>query len=135
MLLVMASCKTVEKTTVQNTTADVLLTYSKSRCLGKCPVYNVKILKDGMLVYTGVDWVRQKGNVIVKLSDDELAELKHIINTATKAPPAFKRIRDRPVTALIMNEKKYKFHGTPADDQLKTLNSRIEHWVDEVNTK
>ena len=135
MLLVMASCKTVEKTTVQNTTADVLLTYSKSRCLGKCPVYNVKILKDGMLVYTGVDWVRQKGNVIVKLSDDELAELKHIINTATKAPPAFKRIRDRPVTALMMNEKKYKFHGTPVDDQLKTLNSRIEHWVDEVNTK
>ena len=135
MLVIMASCKTVEKTTVQNTTADVLLTYSKSRCLGKCPVYNVKILKDGMLVYTGVDWVKQKGNVIVKLSAEELAELRQMMATTIKVPPAFKRIRDRPVTALMMNEKKYEFHGTPADDQLKTLNSRIEHWVDQLNTK
>lgn len=135
MILMVTSCKTVENKIIQNTTADVLLTYSKSRCLGKCPVYDVKILKDGMLIYTGVDWVKQRGNVIIKLSSEELAELNGILDKTTKAPQLFKRVRDRSVTVLRINEKKYEFHGSQADGHLKAINSRIENWVDQVNSK
>lgn len=135
MLLMITSCKTTEKKMTQHTTADVLLTYSKSGCLGKCPVYDVKILKDGMLVYTGVDWVRQRGNVIIKLSSEELAELKGILDNTTEEPRLFKRVRDRPVTVLRIREKKYEFHDSQAEGQLKAINSKIEHWVDQVNAE
>lgn len=135
IVLMIASCKTVENKVAQSTTADVLLTYSKSRCLGKCPVYDVKILKNGMLVYAGIDWVKQRGNVIIKLSAEALAELKSILNEITQEPTLFKRIRDRSVTVLRINEKIYEFHGSQADGQIKEVNSRIENWVDQVNAK
>lgn len=135
LILSVISCKTVDKKVSKTTTAEVLLTYSKSACLGQCPVYDVKILEDGMLVYQGVDKVRQKGTVMTMLSVSELDELVALLDKTVEEPAVFKRVRDRPVTVLRYNEKKYKFHSAALDGQLKLINSKIENLVAQVNMR
>ena len=135
LILSVISCKTVDHKVSKATTADILLTYSKSACLGQCPVYDLKILEDGMLVYEGKDKVKQKGTVMTMLSAAELAELVTLLDKTEVEPAVFKRVRDRPITVLEYNEKKYKFHSSQLDGQLKRINSTIENLVAQVNVK
>ena len=135
LILSVISCKTVDHKVSKAATADVLLTYSKSACLGQCPVYDLKILEDGMLVYEGKDKVKQKGTVMTMLSAAELAELVTLLDKTEVEPAVFKRVRDRPITVLEYNEKKYKFHSSQLDGQLKRINSTIENLVAQVNVK
>lgn len=135
LILSVISCKTVADTTSKTANAEVLLTYSKGACLGKCPVYDLKILKDGMLVYEGINKVEQKGIVMIQLTSEQLTELKSILTSTIEEPEMFKRVRDRPVTVLHYDTKRYEFHSTKLDGKLKLINAKIENLVAQVNTK
>ncbi|CAM1349805.1 DUF6438 domain-containing protein [Tenacibaculum crassostreae] len=71
-----------------------LLSIRKTPCFGECPVYSVKIDKEGNGVYNGVDYVLVKGIQEFTLSDKQLKELNNRL--ATKGFDSFKKVYDNP---------------------------------------
>ena len=135
LVLALAACKSSKEATISVDKKDTVLFYSKGPCLGKCPVYNLRVFSDGMVVYESRDAQRKKVSVISRLSQEEIAELTDILENSLGEPTLFKRIRDRPVTILKCNDKEYEFHASKIDGLLKTVNTKIEDLVAQVQVE
>ncbi len=51
----------------------------KSPCFGQCPVYTMKIYNNGLVKYSGKNFVTRKGNYVMELNRDQMLSF---INTA-----------------------------------------------------
>ncbi len=126
MILTLLSCKTTQK--AQQSASETLLSYSKGACLGNCPVYDVAIDQNGILSYNGLRNVPVLGKQTKKLSPQELTSLLALLKEMD-SPKPFKKIRDKPVTVLKYNQKKYSYHATNTSGNLKKINTVIENLV------
>jgi hypothetical protein len=135
LILIVASCKPVKQVTTTVTQKEAFLEYSKGQCLGRCPVYNIRVFDDGMVVYEGRDRQRKKISIISQLSREEVQELTLVLGNTLGEPNLFKRIRDRPITALTYKNKEYKYHASKIDGKLKEVNARLEDLVAQVIVK
>ena len=59
-MILVASCKTSSKTKIIDTQR-ALISLSKGRCLGNCPVYDLWVFKNGNVIYNGIDNVNKTG--------------------------------------------------------------------------
>jgi len=134
MLLTILSCKTSKNRILENNQQEVLLFYSKSPCLGKCPVYDLTVLEDGTLLYMGIAKVEQKGELKKKLSSEQISNLKAILKENLGEPEQFKKIRDIPITTLLFNNKKYEYHSSRTSSSIKKVEEKIQVFVSDVLT-
>jgi hypothetical protein len=76
------SCKTQDKATSSNQSvdADVLFSLKSTSCMGECPVYELKIMRDSTIHFIGVKFTTIEGAASKKLSSDEYTRIIAMIN-------------------------------------------------------
>lgn len=135
LVILNCSCQSTKKTSSMTpNTEDIFLSYSKTRCLGKCAVYNIRIYQDGSMIYEGLEHVKIKGKLKRLLERQELEELKAGLNRVVLKDSSFRKIRDKPVTTLKYNGKKYQYHSTHIKGDLKNIDLAIEKLVQNMTS-
>ena len=94
LVLALTSCASSKEATAQAVKKEAVLYYSKGPCMGKCPVYDLLVYADGMLIYNSKDNRRKKISVISRLSKEELEELTGFLKNNLGEPTLFKKIRE-----------------------------------------
>ncbi len=111
---------------------EMIISYSKGACLGNCPVYDLRIFEDGSAEYKGIKNVKKRGAVNTKLSKEEFMAFSKLLKNL-EPPKKLQKIRDRPVTSLHCNGRKYSYYANRIDGQLKDLNTKLEALVAKIN--
>lgn len=75
LILVLSSCSSHK-----NTKENALLYFGKTRCLGKCPVFDMYVFDNGHVWYEGFENVSVLGKKKLKLKEDEISYLKKELN-------------------------------------------------------
>ena len=75
LILLLSSCSTFKKVSKLKD-KDIVISLSKSPCATKCSVYNVKLYKNGYVVYEGIANVEKYGLYAKKLSSSEMDKIK-----------------------------------------------------------
>lgn len=132
LIMVSFSCQSTKNTSANPSKDEALVYYSKGSCLGKCPVYDVWIYKDGSVSYSGIHHVSAKGNIETKLEERELRELKTMLNKGPYKDLAFKKVRDWPITTLRFNGKEYKYYSSKLDGALKEIDTKLKNTIDSI---
>ena len=60
---------------LQSIPPDLLITLERTGCEGTCPMYSLKVLADGRVIYRGKQFVRNKGRAEAKLTREQLTAL------------------------------------------------------------
>ena len=114
---------------------DVLIGLKRTACYGYCPVYTIKIDKNGKGLFEGVENVEKIGRFRFLLSQDELME----IEIAFQEVDFFQlkkiydaQVSDLPTTYISYNKdgnrkKIMDYYGAP--EKLRTLENNIETLV------
>lgn len=68
---------------------EVLLRYSQSGFLGRCPAFSVEVFRDGRVVYDGFHHVRVKGRRERRISPKRLRRLRDVLASLPTADYAF----------------------------------------------
>jgi len=114
---------------------DVLIELKRTACYGSCPVYTIKIDKNGKGLFEGVENVEKIGRFRFLLSQDELME----IEIAFQEVDFFQlkkiydaQVSDLPTTYISYNKdgnrkKIMDYYGAP--EKLRTLENNIETLV------
>jgi hypothetical protein len=55
--------------------SDTIITLERGACFGSCPIYKLTINGDGLVVFEGKDFVKQKGRAEARISRDQVKEL------------------------------------------------------------
>ena len=117
------------------TDEDVLIELKRTACYGSCPVYTIKIDKNGKGLFEGVENVEKIGRFRFSLSQDELME----IEIAFQEVDFFQlkkiydaQVSDLPTTYISYNKdgnrkKIMDYYGAP--EKLRTLENNIETLV------
>ncbi|SHJ30365.1 DUF6438 domain-containing protein [Aquimarina spongiae] len=131
MLLVLLnfSCQSSKSVTED---PEVLVYYSKGRCLGKCPVYDLWVYQDGSFLYSGIDYVSVKGKIKSKLKKKEFNALKSMIDQGSFEKVVLNKGKDRPVTTLRVNGEEYKYYPSALSGDIKELNARMKQIVNQI---
>ncbi len=79
------------------------LKYAKSACKGRCPVFDLTIKEDQMIVFNGRQYTTIVGIVQIKLSDEKYQKLQNLISESSfleTDPVGYNRPFDIPITTL-----------------------------------
>ncbi len=96
--ILFSSCKSSKKDA-----ANFELVYAKSACKGRCPVFDVTIKEDQMVIFNGRMYTTIVGIVQMKLSDEKYAELQKLIaesNFLETQVIEYDKMFDYPTTTL-----------------------------------
>jgi len=85
LLVTISACRSLSSTPSpepQDIPPDTIITLERTICFGTCPAYKLTISADGAVVFTGEDYVREKGTVHSNISKEQL---KQLISEFTKS--------------------------------------------------
>ncbi len=133
LVMIFLSCKSVKSEPEIPQQNDLLVYYSKGRCLGKCPVFDLWIYNNGSFKYIGVDNVSYKGEIKDVIPPNDLVELKYLIKDNDIKSYPFKKGYDLPVTTLRYNQVELKYYSSSVKKSLLKLNTKMEELVDQIN--
>ena len=130
IFLINISCNTVSENAKEKL-KQLAVSLEKTACFGTCPVFKIKIYKNGDAIFEGKKFVKKTGLIKFKVKQNEiqkiLAKAKNIkftkmLNEYTE------KITDLPTTYIQIKEKKIKdYYGAPK--KLKDLEKLIEEIV------
>jgi hypothetical protein len=117
------------------TDVDLLIELKRTPCYGSCPVYTLKIDKNGKGLFDGVENVEKIGRFIFSLSQDELVELENAflqVDFYQLRNIYDAQVSDLPTTYITYNKdgnrkKIMDYYGAP--EELRTLENRIQTLV------
>ena len=78
LLVAISACSGLSSTPSpepQDIPPDTMITLERTVCFGTCPAYKLTISADGVVVFTGEDYVREKGTVHGNINKDQLKQL------------------------------------------------------------
>ncbi|MFT3693856.1 MAG: DUF6438 domain-containing protein [Kofleriaceae bacterium] len=58
-----------------------MLTFARGGCYGSCPIYSVRVFRDGQVSVVGTMFVKTQGEVTGTLTDAQLDQLDHLFAT------------------------------------------------------
>jgi hypothetical protein len=95
--------------------------------MGKCPVYDLMIYKNGLVTYNGIDHVNRKGLHQFQIPSEKMEELSKLFDRSgfKEIESPEKRGRDIPITQLTYQDKTLSFQGR-VPDKLDTLIVALE---------
>lgn len=111
---------------------DAIISYSKSRCFGKCPVYDLYIFNDGNIEYKGIENVSKIGTFKETISLEVLDEIKSLLVNANLSSISSKTIRDKPITTLVFNNEKVAYNETNLHENLIKVNRLIKDLIKKI---
>ena len=132
LLLLAPACKTMPAHTEQ----DLLCSMEKTSCFGTCPVYDLKIYKDGWAQLTGTAHTPYIGNYQLKLSPKEVLLVKKAFRDASffdLDEKYYANVSDLPTTYVYYHDgerakKVMDYHGAPPN--LKQLEAYLSTFLD-----
>ena len=121
-LIILMTCGSCSS--VQQNSQGPYIQLTKKRCLGKCPVYDLFIYKNGTVKYNGIDNVIKKGKQKFTIPKEKLAEIEQLFSNSNFESLNWaidKKIRDLPVTQLMFNNKMVSFQGQNIPKNIKAI--------------
>ncbi|MDA9325289.1 DUF6438 domain-containing protein [Flavobacteriales bacterium] len=129
-IFLIISCNTVSKST-KDELNQLTISLEKTACFGTCPVFKIKIFKNGKGIFEGKKFVKKKGLIDFKLSQKEIQKIlvkAENIKFPEMLDEYSEKITDLPTTYIQIKEKKIKdYFGAPK--KLKDLETLIEEIV------
>ncbi|NAS31076.1 hypothetical protein GTQ40_08855 [Flavobacteriaceae bacterium R38] len=131
LIILYGSCASQKK--VHTDDLNLKLGVTKTKCFGKCPVYEFRVYENGDMVYHGIKNVDKIGTYIVRLTKNEMSRLEEEFKATGFVElqiPKQKVIRDMPFVVLTFENKviRYQPGGEPA--VLKDLVLKIEEMIE-----
>lgn len=111
--VILFSCSAYQK--AEYSKQSNLITLIKSRCRGKCPVYELNINSEGEALYHGIANVSNKGVFKFKLSKVELDDLQELfkeLNFLEVKLQQKSKYRDVPYTTLKYKGKSHYYRSS-----------------------
>ena len=124
-MILVASCKT-QKSPQLIDTENALISISKGRCLGKCPVYDLWVFKNGNVIYNGIDNVEKLGVQEATISLAKIDTLEKLITNININDLGAVKGRDKPLTILRYNNKKYVFQTSKIKGNILKINNLMK---------
>jgi Domain of unknown function (DUF6438) len=90
--------------------SDVLLHFTKTGCMGTCPVYEVIVYNDGKASYKGLKYTPRTGKFTSSVPDSVMTDLKNRVNAvsfftlADEYPTEGRRVADLPNTIVYFHD-------------------------------
>ncbi|MDO5980547.1 DUF6438 domain-containing protein [Flavivirga spongiicola] len=125
-MILIASCKTSKKTQIIDTESS-LISLSKGRCLGNCPVYDLWIFKNGNVIYNGIDNVNKKGIQEITISESKIDTLTKLMTSINPSDLGEIKGYDKPLSILRFNNKKFVYQSKNIQGNLHKINNLIEN--------
>ncbi|MGY8932421.1 MAG: DUF6438 domain-containing protein [Flavobacteriales bacterium] len=129
-IFLIISCNTVSKSTKEELN-QLTISLEKTACFGTCPVFKIKIFKNGKGIFEGKKFVKKPGLIDFKLSQKEIQKIlvkAENIKFSKMLDEYSEKITDLPTTYIQIKEKKIKdYFGAPK--KLKDLETLIEEIV------
>ncbi|WP_408040338.1 DUF6438 domain-containing protein [Tenacibaculum amylolyticum] len=118
MISIIIGCATSKQTTTPT------IHYRKTACLGKCPVFDLYVYKDGNITYKGLNNVKIKGEQNFHITKQEVTYLeqeiaKLTINTSKVL------VRDLPKTKITYNGKTITIQQTKQVPKFNALVQKL----------
>lgn len=118
---------------------DVVIELERTRCMGTCPVYHIRINNDGMVLYEGKEHVARLGLYRSELPDSlfqEIIDRFQAINFYQLRDVYITNISDQPTTYITFRyEGGYKrimdYYNAP--DALRELENFIDHSLENLS--
>ncbi|WP_299548910.1 DUF6438 domain-containing protein [Seonamhaeicola sp.] len=132
MIMITFSSCSAGKKKPQSTPDKIVVSYSKGRCLGKCPVYDLHIYDSGRMVYNGLDNVSKKGIYKSTISLDTLKRITSLMRYVTPKEIGEIPGRDLPLTVLKVHDKKVVYQALRINGNLLDINTLIEGIVNNI---
>ena len=128
LIAFLASC-TPSKAVLKTDTA--LLRYSKSGCLGNCPVYDLYIFENGAVLYNGIkNTSKKKGHSTITM--EKIATLKSLLNAITVEEYQTVKGRDISITTIVFNNKRVKYNANTVTGNLLKIDSLFQEIIREI---
>ncbi|TRX31148.1 hypothetical protein FNW52_19090 [Flavobacterium sp. ZT3R18] len=128
LIVFLGSC-TPSKAVLKTDTA--LFRYSKSGCLGNCPVYDLYIFENGSVLYNGIkNTSKKKAHSTITL--EKIATLKSLFNAITVEEYQSVKGRDIPITTIVFNNKRVKYNANTVTGNLLKIDSLIQEIIREI---
>jgi len=110
-----------------------LITLMKSRCRGKCPVYELNINSKGEAVYHGIENVGMIGIFEFKLNNEELDDLKKRFEELKFLEIKLEgktKIRDISYTTLKYKGKSHYYRSTWKASPFKSIVEKLDSLIE-----
>ena len=121
-MVILTSC-TSNKNIQAIDTDKAIISLSKGKCLGNCPVYDLWIFNDGRVVYNGLENVDKKGMHETSISLEKLSQIEALINNSTAKEIGGSSRRDLPITILKFNNRKTVYLESKISGNLLKVNN------------
>lgn len=113
-----------------------VLQYERTPCYGSCPAYTFELMNDGTAYYNGRYHVDHIGNHTAKLSRKKYDKLLTLIDndqfSKLKESYIEPNISDLPMTIIMHNDHRVKFHQMRAPDELNQLSKELNEAVKNI---
>ncbi|MCL6293443.1 DUF6438 domain-containing protein [Jejuia spongiicola] len=131
MILMSPSCS-ISKKNASVVKEKLIVTFSKGKCLGNCPVYDLYIYNNGRVVYNGIDNVKKKGVYETLIALDTVKRIEYLMKHFSPEEIGNTNGRDIPFTILKINDKKVVYRSTRSSGNLLKINNLIENIKDKL---
>lgn len=135
ILIGIHACKTT-KVDTRSEKGKIIFSLERTPCFGRCPVYEVKIYEDGLLLYYGKRNVTDTGCRTRKLSKQELKNLKNdfsnsgFFEMANSYPENERAPVDLPSSIIffksVNQEKRITDHHWKTPEKLALLERKLD---------
>lgn len=132
LAILLFSCSAYQK--AEYSQQSNLITLIKSRCRGKCPVYELNINKAGEAFYHGISNVRNKGVFKFKLNKKELDELQKLFSELKFQEIKLQqktKYRDVPYTTLKYKGKSHYYRSSWEKSPFKSIVEKLDLLIKE----
>ncbi len=133
-MILVASCKT-QKSPKFIDTENAFISLSKGRCMGRCPVYDLWVFKDGRVIYNGIDYVAKKGIQETMISPAKIDTLERLIPTIKTTNLGEIISRDKPLTILRFNDKRIVYQSSKSKGNLLFISNLLNKIQIEINNE
>ncbi len=131
MILASPSCS-ISKKAPLIAKEKLIVTFSKGKSLGNCPVYDLYIYNNGRVVYNGIDNVNKKGVYETYISLDTLKRIEYLMKLLRPEEIGNTKGRDIPFTILKINSRKVVYRPSRSSGNLLKINNLIENIKDKL---
>lgn len=111
---------------------DAFLSLSKGKCINECPVYDLWIFKDGLVVYNGIENVEKQGIHRLFISLEAVKHINHLLLNMGPEDLGNNNQRKKPLTLLKFKGKRIVYQTSRIGGSLLELDRLLESIVENL---
>lgn len=111
---------------------DAFLSLSKGKCLNDCPVYDLWIFKDGLVVYNGIENVEKEGIHRLFISLEAVKHINNLLSNLGAEDLGNNNQRKKPLTLLKFKGKRIVYQTSRISGSLLELDRLLESVIESL---